>query len=581
MKNEALPSGWARVKLGETGEYINGFAFKPSHRESSGLPIIRIQNLTDESKALNRTNIRVPSEYEVTSGDMLVSWSATLDVFVWRREKALVNQHIFKVVPNSDLIKKELLFYWLKIAIEQLMETDHLHGSTMKHINRGPFLAHNVPLPPYAEQTRIVEKLEGLLSDLDAGVNELKSAQKKLGQYRQSLLKAAVEGELTADWRSKNKVKETGAQLLQRILKERRTRWETKQLAKYKDQNKTPPTGWKEKYPEPVKPSITGLSDLPAGWAWVSIDQLVYESSYGTSVKCNYESNGVPVLRIPNVSGGKLDLQDLKFSTTDLGLAKEDYLSVGDVLVIRTNGSIGLVGRAATVVNDLTIPHFFASYLLRLRCIEKTSVHRWLLAALSAHSGRQWLEARAASSAGQHNISLSTLLTMPIPLAPLAEQCCALDMLEDIQESIKQQEDAAVLSIKQSVAQRKNILKTAFSGQLIPQDPNDEPASVLLERIRIERAARQEQPRARKPKQQKEISAVMNKLIDVLAEAGDWVPAQEAFRRCGVADGTQTDQIEALYVELRALDKAGRLAVEAVTDKKGRKLHDRLMLLAS
>ena len=73
---------------------------------------------------------------------------------------------------------------------------------------------------------------------------------------------------------------------------------------------------------------------------------------------------------------------------------------------------------------------------------------------------------------------------------------------------------------------------------------------------------------------------MVSKLIDVLAEAGGWVSAQEAFRRCGVADGALTDQIEALYAELRALDKAGRLAVEAVTDGQGRKLHDRLKLMA-
>lgn len=129
-----------------------------------------------------------------------------------------------------------------------------------------------------------------------------------------------------------------------------------------------------------------------------------------------------------------------------------------------------------------------------------------------------------------------------------------------------EQEAAIEISLKQSAAQRKNILKTAFSGQLVPQDPHDEPASVLLERIRAERAEREMQPKVRKTKQQKEIAAMASKLMDVLAEAGDWLPAQEAFRRCGVADGAQTEQVEVLYAELRALDKAGLLAVEAVTD---------------
>ncbi|MNJ68370.1 hypothetical protein D3C77_646110 [compost metagenome] len=115
----------------------------------------------------------------------------------------------------------------------------------------------------------------------------------------------------------------------------------------------------------------------------------------------------------------------------------------------------------------------------------------------------------------------------------------------------------------------------------MPQNQSDEPASVMLHRIRAERAERDKLPKVRKTKQQKEIDAVVSKLIDVLAEAGDWISAQEAFRRCGVADGALTSRIEELYAELRALDKAGRLAVEAVTDEQGRKLHDRLKLLAN
>ena len=357
--------------------------------------------------------------------------------------------------------------------------------------------AYELSFETPAQQTRIVAKLEELLSDLDTGVAELKAAQRKLAQYRQSLLKAAVEGSLTAEWRKQNAPAETGAQLLERILAERRARWETQQLAKFEAQGKKPPKDWQKKYPEPVQTDFTGLSELPEGWVWASLGQLVADSSYGTSVKCSYEGEGTPVLRIPNVSRGSLDLQDMKFSTVELDLDDEAALAVGDVLVIRTNGSVGLVGRAAAVVEDLPKPHYFASYLLRLRCIEKTTVHRWILAALTAPYGRQWLEAKAASSAGQHNISLSTLLVMPIPVPPLAEQIGALTEVENCRAAIRQQEESMEFSIKQAAAQRQNILRAAFAGQLVPQDPRDEPASVLLERIRAERAA---QAPARKPR---------------------------------------------------------------------------------
>ncbi|MBK8025221.1 MAG: hypothetical protein IPK19_28500 [Chloroflexi bacterium] len=119
---------------------------------------------------------------------------------------------------------------------------------------------------PQPEQTRIVEKLEELLSALDAGVTEpQKAAQKKLAQYRQSLLKAAMEGALTAEWRAGHQPTETGAQLLDRILTERRARWEAGQLAKFKEQGKTPPKDWQNKYPEPEPPGYHRLAGGAGG----------------------------------------------------------------------------------------------------------------------------------------------------------------------------------------------------------------------------------------------------------------------------------------------------------------------------
>jgi type I restriction enzyme, S subunit len=573
----SLPSNWIETALAnlatiEMGQSPNSRSY---NNEGIGLPFFQGKSEFQAVFPEIRKWCSEPTKV-VERGDILLSIRAPVGPTNIAPQKSCIGRGLAGIRGEID-VSQAYLHYFFKSIEPWLSEQGT--GSTFAAISGQFVRVLSCPVAPAAEQTRIVAKLEELFSDLDAGVAELKAAQKKLAQCRQSLLKAAVEGALTADWRAQHPSTETGAQLLARILRERRTRWDTQQLAKFESRGKTPPKDWQAKYPEPAQPDTTDFPALPEGWVWTSLDQLVAESSYGTSVKCSYESNGIPVLRIPNVSGGCLDLRDIKFSTTDLNLGKDDHLAVGDVLVIRTNGSINLVGRAATVVNDLPTQHYFASYLLRLRCTEITCVHRWILTLLTAPAGRQWLEARAASSAGQHNISLSTLLTMPVPLPPLAEQISILKEVEESRELIKRQEEAAELSLKQSTAQRQNILRAAFLGQLVPQDPNDEPASVLLARIRAERIEREKQPKIRKNKQKKEITAVVRKLIDVLGEAGDWVPAQEAFRRCGVADGALTDQIEALYAELRALDRAGRLAVETVADMQGRKLHDRLKLL--
>lgn len=146
------------IALGEIADFINGFAFKPSHWSGRGKKIIRIQNLTAPEKPFNRTSLEVDERYVVRKGDILVSWSATLDVFTWTDEDALLNQHIFKVVPDLNLINLKYFKYALKAIIDSLGK--YTRGSTMKHINRGDFLATKIPLPSLSIQKQIAEILE-------------------------------------------------------------------------------------------------------------------------------------------------------------------------------------------------------------------------------------------------------------------------------------------------------------------------------------------------------------------------------------------------------------------------------------
>ena len=149
----------SRVTLGDIADFVNGVAFKPADWEESGKRIIRIQNLTDSKKPFNRTNRAVAKKYEVAPGDLLVSWSATLGVFVWEGpDTALVNQHIFRVVPHHGRIDPNYLRHMLSDALVQMEE--HLHGATMKHVNRSQFLGTKIPLPSLAEQKRIAAILD-------------------------------------------------------------------------------------------------------------------------------------------------------------------------------------------------------------------------------------------------------------------------------------------------------------------------------------------------------------------------------------------------------------------------------------
>ena len=476
-----LPNGWCWATVGDTGRYINGFAFKPEHREATGRPIVRIQNLTDPEKSLNRTSLAVSDDFCVETGGMLVSWSATVDVFVWNREPALVNQHIFKVVPYENLVDRTFLFYWLKVAIDQLLDSEHLHGSTMKHINRGPFMAHRIPLPPLPEQQRLAEKLEELLSDLDAGVAELKAAQRKLAQYRQSLLKAAVDGTLTADWRAAHGApQETGAELLQRILTERRARWEQKQLAKYAEKGKTPPNNWQAKYPEPVVPTLTDLPPLPAGWAWATVDQLASVGTGVTPLRSNraYFENG----EVPWTTSGALNEEVITAPSehvTNLAVSecRLDLYPIGTLLVAMY-GEGKTRGKCAELAFPSTINQAIAAI-----------VFQGYATAVAPHVKTFFLDAyeamrKQASGGVQPNLNLQIIKALCIPLPPLSEQVEVQVRLDEQLASYRRLKDSTSAAIAQSVAQRKNLLKAAFAGQLVPQDPNDEPASALLARIR-------------------------------------------------------------------------------------------------
>ena len=582
------PPNWERVTLAEISADISpGFASGKHNSDGSGVPHLRPMNV-DRDGQIDLSIIKsvaASNDVELRPGDILFNNTNSAELVgktavVSRREAGFAfSNHMTRVRPECGIapgfVARQLHFLWMSGYMKHRC-TNHVNQASIS----SKTLATTIPflLPPSAEQTRIVEKLEELLSELDAGVSELKAAQKKLGQYRQSLLKAAVEGALTAKWRAKNTPSETGAQLLERILTERRAHWETKQLAKFAEQGKTPPKDWQKKYPEPVQPDTSGLPELPEGWVWASIDQLTVEQKYGSSSKTHEDPTGVPVLRMGNIQDGDLDFSNLKYLPVDHDEFPSLHLQDGDLLFNRTN-SPELVGKTAVYRSQIT-PCSFASYLISVR-FSGGYMPELASAFINSAHGKRWIKSVVVQQVGQANVNGSKLSALAVPVPPFREQQEIISALHAQINEIVDQLKSVDISLKQSNAQRQNILRAAFTGQLVPQDPNDEPASVLLERIRTERAEREKQPKARKTKQQKEIAVVVSKLIDVLAEAGDWVTAQEAFRRCGVADGAETDQVEALYAELRALDKAGRLAVEAVTDTQGRKLHDRLKLLAN
>jgi len=379
----------------------------------------------------------------------------------------------FHVLRAKDQVQPSWLAYFLSQSAFRRLARQNMTGSAGQLRVATTWLSDAlIPVAPATEQTRIVAKLEELLSDLDAGVAELKAAQKKLAQYRQSLLKAAVEGALTAAWRTQHQPTETGAQLLQRILQERRARWEARQLAKFAEQGKTPPKDWQKKYPEPVQPDTTDLPELPQGWVWATAEMLFSWGS-GDFLPASAQIDGdYPVYGGNGING--------RHNAANVGHAT--------IVIGRVGAHCGNVFRteSAAWVTDNAI---YAT--------AKNEFITW------AHSELTMQAANLGSGSkggAQPFISQKILNDTFIALPPIREQERILEEYVVALNSNEEMAASIAISLQQSTAQRQNILRAAFSGQLVPQDPHDEPASALLERIRAERAARDavKKPRGRK-----------------------------------------------------------------------------------
>jgi type I restriction enzyme S subunit len=468
-----LPTGWSHATIADTGKYINGFAFKPKHWGESGRPIIRIQNLTNDERDINRTTFVPSDEFIVRPGDILVSWSATLDAFIWNREEALLNQHIFRVIPETNVVGHRYLFYLLKEAIQEMQKTEHLHGSTMKHINRGPFMAHKIPLAPRHEQRRIVAEIEKQFTRLDDAVAALKRVQANLKRYRASVLKAACEGRLVPTEaelaRKEGRSYEPSSELLKRILAERRTKWEPS-----------------KKYIEP-NPPASDLPKLPEGWTWATLDQLLREPlRNGHSAKESSDGQGIRTLTLTAVTNGDFSESNVKTTVAIPERVRDLWIQPGDIFVERSN-TPELVGIARLFDGP---PNFavFPDLLIRVR-VSSNLVLKFIEALFLSERTRSYFRFSAQGISGSMpKIDQSVIEKLVVPLPPLAEQeRIALELERHLVQLAATEQDIA-RGLRLAGHLRQAVLKSAFEGKLVPQDPNDEPASVLLERIRTERA---------------------------------------------------------------------------------------------
>lgn len=452
------------------------------------------------------------SQHEVKVGDLLITCAGPrvrcgIPCLVKNtRPKLMLSGKMYRFrVPDrfvdSGYVEKYLLSRMAQLAIDAMKTGGSESGLNLTHDRFKPL---PVPLAPINEQRRIASKIDELFSRIDEGERALERVRKLVERYRQSVLKAAVTGELTRSWREKNRDKlESGEALLARILTARREAWEKAELEKLRAKGSPPFNDkWKQKYEEPVPPDTTGLPQLPAGWAYSRLESLVAPGGFMTDgdwvESKDQDPNGdVRLIQLADVGDGVFRNKSSRFLTSEK--ARElgcTYLLPGDVLIARLGDPLGktclfpAVEKPCVTVVDVHI----------VRCLNDTVSREWLVQLINSPQARSRISADMSGTTRQR-ITGAKLKDLVIPVPGVDEQRQIAERIAEAMCQVKRVAESALHQARVSEALRQSILKAAFCGRLVAQDPVDEPASTLLERIAAERGADTAAPkRGRKKK---------------------------------------------------------------------------------
>ena len=485
MRDDRLPTGWVSTTLGECYKWSSGGTPLRSNSAYYGgeIPWAVIGDLPDgpissTSTSITDAGLENSSAKWAEQGSLLVAMYGSIGKLGIARERITTNQAIAFTNPHPVLVS--YLFWYLYYQRGQLHARGK--GGTQRNISQTVIRSFPFVLAPLPEQHRIVVKLDELFSELDAGVAALERAQAKLKRYRASVLKAAVEGKMTEEWRRNNPPNEMGEELLRRILVERRKRWEEEQLAKFKAKGQKPPKNWQRKYKEPPGPDTTDLPGLPEGWVETDVGSLMSFIQYGHTASAITRATGPRFLRITDIRDSGVDWNTVPSCDLTAEEQEKYRLRPGDLVFARTGATTGKSYLIRTLPDAV-----FASYLIRLRPtdgIDPAFVY-WFF-----QSPTYWSQiSKGKRGVGQPNVNATVLASLRVPVAPSPEQHRIVAILEELFSVVNHLEADINAKLKSAQGLRQSILERAFAGQLVPQDPNDEPASLLLERIRVSREA--------------------------------------------------------------------------------------------
>ena len=468
-----LPQGWASVFLGELGIWRGGGTPSKSKADYWGGTIpwvspkdMKTDLITDTEDHITPEAIAHSATQIVPSGSILVVTRSgilrrLLPVALAKRDVA-INQDLKALTPHPAL-DSAFIAKQLRGRSGEILSQCAKSGTTVDSIDFDRLKSFRIAIAPQQEQLRIVTKLDSLFARTRCAREELCRIPRLIEHYKKAILEAAFRGALTKDWRAEYAVSEVTGDT------------------------------------SGIDSRSGDLSPLPPKWSWTSVGALSAISGGLTKNARRRELEmRVPYLRVANVYTDELRLEDVQEMGCTPQELRKTALEPGDLLIVEGNGSIDQIGRVA--LWDGSIPGCsHQNHLIRARPRESI-VPDFLLFWMLSPFGRQYIERVASSSSGLHTLSISKVSGLPVPLCSVEEMreitTRVRERLGDLADLAEETSRAALLLDHLDQAH----LAKAFRGELVPQDPNDEPASVLLERIRAERAARPPARRGRRGK---------------------------------------------------------------------------------
>ena len=450
--NDELPQGWASARLEEIVTKKKGK--KPAIlRDTPAEGFVPYLDIHAIEKNVVREFAEVKSSRIASKDDLFVVWDGARSGWIGGGITGAIGSTIMALTART--VESAYVRYFIAGQFQNL--NTNTRGTGIPHVDPEVFWNLQVPLAPLAEQQRIVAKLEKLLGQVDACQQRLEKMPTLLKRFRQSVLAAACSGRLTADWREENPT-EDAAKLIEAVRPAR--------PAKFQDAT--------------VRSDLE-LADVPATWTWTNLRFLISPSEafcYGVVQPGENAADGVFLVRAGDLVAGRVDTSVLRRIPRSI---HDDYrrsqLLGGEILVTVVGAGIGETAIAQRECAGFNIARAVAK--LPIREFEARYVHLWL----STSCAQNWMKGDSREVA-RPTLNLEQLQTLPVPIPPLAEQQEIVRRVESLFALADQLKSRLAQAHGQVCKLTPSLLARAFAGKLVPQNPADEPAEKLLERIR-------------------------------------------------------------------------------------------------